>query len=72
MLQLGSNQDGSFKYVQLLNNFNEPIKPADSKSAMKKQKVLFFKEQDGVMYLFTKFYAINLEAAVLSKEVVIK
>ena len=29
-LTLGTNIDGSFKFVQMLNNFNEPIKPADS------------------------------------------
>ena len=72
VLQLGSNQDGSFKYVQLLNGFNEPIKPADSRQAMKKQKVSFFKEQDGTTYLFTKFYVINIEAALMTKEIKLK
>lgn len=70
--KLGTNHDGSFKYVQMLNNFNEPIKPAESRFAMMKQPVMFFKEKDGVTYVFTKYFVSNLEAAILSKEIEIK
>lgn len=66
---LGTNIDGSFKFVQMLNNFNEPIKPADSRVSMMKQKIKFFKEQEGVYYVFTKYFVINIEAALMSKEV---
>ncbi len=66
---LGTNIDGSFKFVQMLNNFNEPIKPADSRATMMKQKIKFFKEQEGVYYAFTKYFVINIEAALLSKEI---
>lgn len=59
----------SFKYVQLLNKFNEPISPATSKVSMKKQPILFFKTEDDVMYAFTEFFCINIEAALYSKEV---
>ena len=52
----------------MLNSFNEPISRADSRSAMKRQKIKFFKEQDGTIYMFTKFYVINIEAALISKE----
>lgn len=65
----GSNPDGTFKYVQVLNGLNEPIYQADSKSAYKKQLVLFFKEQDETIYLFTKFYCINIEAALNNGEI---
>lgn len=64
----GVNQDGSFRYVQFVNNFNEPIENADSRAAFKKQKVKFFKEQDGVYYLFTKFFCINIEPALNNSE----
>lgn len=66
---LGSNTDGSYKFVQMLNNFNEPIKPADSRIAMMKQPIIFFKSQDDVHYAFTKYFAINIEAALLTKEI---
>lgn len=68
---LGSNPDGSFKYVQLLNSFNEPVEPANSRAAMKKQQIKFFKEQDGTSYLFTKYFVLNIEAALMSKELII-
>lgn len=72
LLREGSNTDGSFKYIQMLNSFNEPISQADSRSAMKKQKIKFFKEQDGTTYMFTKFYVINIEAALNAKELSIQ
>jgi len=72
LISEGSNQDGSFKYIQLLNNFNEPVGKAESRFAMKKQEIKFFKEQDGTTYLFTKFFVINIEAAIKSKEIDIK
>tara|TARA_R110002050_G_scaffold208996_1_gene345064 strand:- start:638 stop:1036 length:399 start_codon:yes stop_codon:yes gene_type:complete len=68
----GVNQDGSFRYVQFINNFNEPISNADSRAAFKKQKVKFFKEQDGVYYAFTKYFCIHLEAALLKEEIILK
>lgn len=58
-----------YKYVQLLNRFNEPIQPATTKVAMKKQDILFFKSEDDVMYLFTDFFCINIEAALYAKEI---
>lgn len=69
LIKEGSNLDGTFKYVQLLNNFNEPLYPADTRSAFKKQPIKFFKEQDGSYYLFTKFYCINIEAAISKNEI---
>lgn len=68
-LNEGSINDGTFKYVQLLNNFNEPIQLANSRAAFSQQKVKFFKEQNGVIYVFTKFFCINIEYAIRSKEV---
>lgn len=65
----GSGADGNFLYVQLLNNFNEPIKPADSRSAFSKQEIKFFKEQSGVTYAFTKFYCVHIEAALKKGEI---
>ena len=66
---LGSKEDGGFKFVQFLNNFNEPSRNADSRISMTKQPIKFFKNQDGVLYVFTKFYVINIEAALKTKEV---
>lgn len=68
-IKLGTNLDGSFKFVQFLNGMNEPIKSADSRASMMKQEIKFFKSADGVYYAFTKFFAINIEAALLSKEI---
>lgn len=51
----GAGTNGQFLYVQLLNGFNEPVKPADSRAASQRQNILFFKEQEGVTYLFTNF-----------------
>jgi hypothetical protein len=68
-LQEGSTEKGQFKFVQLLNNFNEPIQQATSKNAFSKQKILFFKTQDGVYYAFTKFYCINIEPATKANEI---
>lgn len=67
--QLGQNIDGSFRYVQDLNNFNEPIKSSGSRTAMMKQPIKFFKEKDGVIYAFTKYFSVNLEAAIRSEEI---
>lgn len=72
IIATGSNQDGSFKYVHMINNFGEPVKPADSRAAMKKQEIKFFKEQDGTTYLFTKYFVVNVEAALAVKELIIK
>lgn len=63
MLTEGTGTNGQFLYIQLLNGFNEPIKPADSRLASQRQNILFFKEQDGVTYLFNKFFVANIEAA---------
>jgi hypothetical protein len=68
MLLDGTGTDGRFLYVQLLNGFNEPIQPADSRASSQKQKILFFKEQEGVTYLFTKFFVINIESAIRKGE----
>lgn len=68
LIKEGTTPEGSFKYVQSLNNFNEPIKPASSRMAFKTQTILFFKEQDGTMYAFTKYFAVNIEPALNSKE----
>lgn len=38
---------------------------------MKKQEIKFFKEQDGTTYAFTKFFVVNIEAALMVKEVII-
>jgi hypothetical protein len=69
LLLQGSGTNGQFLYVQMLNGFNEPVAPADSRSASQRQNVRFFKEQNGVIYLFTKFYVINIESALNKNEI---
>lgn len=64
-----SGDNNQYRYVQLLNGANEPIQPATSKAAMKKQPVKFFKTQDDVMYAFTEYFCINIEAALYAKEI---
>lgn len=66
--QLGANPDGGFRFVQDLNNFNEPVKPSGSRTSMMKQPIKFFKEKDGVVYAFTKYFVANLEAGLKSGE----
>lgn len=66
--QLGANPDGSFRFVQDLNNFNEPLKPSGSRTSMMKQPIKFFKEKDGVVYAFTKYFVANLAAGLKSGE----
>ena len=68
LIKEGSNGDGGFKYVQLLNNFNEPLYQADSRAAFKKQSIKFFKVEDGTYYLFTNFFCVNIEAALNKNE----
>jgi hypothetical protein len=65
----GTGTNGQFLYVQLLNGFNEPVKPADSRAASQRQAILFFKEQEGVTYLFTKYFVANVEAAFNKDEI---
>lgn len=65
----GAGTNGQFLYVQAVNAFNEPVKPAESRMAGQRQPVLFFKEQEGVMYSFTKYFVINTEAAFNKGEV---
>lgn len=60
--------NNEYKYIQLLNGFNEPIKPANSGAAFKRQPVRFFKEADGAYYLFTKYFCVNIEGALMSEE----
>lgn len=64
-----SGDNNQYRYVQVLNNANEPIQPATAKHAMKKQPVKFFKTQDDVMYAFTEYFCINIEAALYAKEI---
>ena len=66
---LGGNPDGSFRFVQDLNGMNEPIQPSGSRTAMMKQPIKFFKEKDGVVYAFTKYFVANIAAAVKTGEV---
>jgi hypothetical protein len=68
MLTKGTGTDGKFLFVQLLNGFNEPIQPADSRMAYRRSKIVFFKEDEGNMYAFTKFFVVNVEAAFAEKE----
>lgn len=68
-LMEGSIPDGTFKYVQVLNNFNEPMRLANFRNAFAQQKIKFFKAQDGLVYVFTNFYVINIEYALRNKEV---
>ena len=65
----GTGTNGQFLYVQLLNGFNEPVKPADSRVTGQRQPILFFKQQDGVTYLFTKFFVVNVEPALAKGEI---
>jgi hypothetical protein len=69
LLKEGTNADGKFRYVQLLNGFNEPMYQADSRSSFQKEKIKFFKVQNGCTYVFTKFYSINIEAALSKNEI---
>lgn len=72
LLKEGVGQNGVFLYVQMLNGFNEPISTADSRAAGQSQKVLFFKEQNGVTYLFTKYFSVNIEPALAKGEIEFK
>jgi len=65
----GAGLNGQFLYVQLVNIGNEPIKPAESRNAGQRQPILFFKEQDGVTYFFTKYFVANTDAAFSKGEV---
>lgn len=65
----GVGTNNCFKYVQAINKFNEPIQPATSKCSLKKQAILFFKEEDEVYYAFTDFFCINIEMALLKDEI---
>ena len=67
--QQGANPDGTFRFVQDLNNFNELVKPSGSRTSMMKQTIKFFKENDGVVYAFTKYFVVNLQAGLKSAEV---
>jgi len=69
LIKEGSNGDGGFKYVQLLNGFNEPMYQADSRAAFKKQAIKFFKIEDGTYYFFTNFFCVNIEAALIKGEI---
>ncbi|PKH68900.1 hypothetical protein CXF59_01080 [Flavobacterium sp. ALD4] len=69
LIKEGSNENGKFKYVQVINNFNEPLYQADSRAAFKRQLIKFFKEQDGAYYLFTNYFCINIEAALSRNEI---
>jgi len=69
LLLEGSSEDGDFKYVQVINNFNEPLRQATSRVAFQKQPVKFFKEQNGNYYAFTKYFCINIEAALRKSEI---
>lgn len=69
LIKEGSNDDGRFKYVQVLNGFNEPLYQADSRAAFKKQPIKFFKNEDGTYYLFTNFFCVNIEAALNKNEI---
>lgn len=68
-LLIGSGENDSFNYIQLLNGFNEPIQKAESRFAFKKEKIKFFKEENGVIYAFTKCFVINVEAAIIKQEI---
>lgn len=65
----GVNQDGGFRFVQLLNNFNEPIELANSRVAYMSDKIKFFKEDNGIYYAFTKYFCINLVPALNNQEI---
>lgn len=58
-----------FAFVSLLNRLNEPISPAPIRMGGKMQKVKFFKEEDGVMYLFTEFFCVQIDLALQYKEI---
>lgn len=64
-----TGDNNQYKYVSLLNGANEPIQPATNKHAFKKQPIKFFKSEDGVMYAFTEYFCINIEAALYVNEI---
>lgn len=70
-LQMGTGINGTFSYIKLLSLFNEPLDQAGSDAAYKKQKIRFFKTSDGTTYLFTKYFVVNIEPAIASKEIVL-
>ncbi len=63
------NRAQEYSYVTALNNFNEPIAPVSARMKGKTQPVKFFKEDDGVMYLFTNFFVVNIDAALEAEEI---
>lgn len=72
-LKFGDNKgsNNQYKYVQLLNKFEEPIQPATTRITGQKQPVKYFKMQDEVVYAFTEYCCINIEAALGNGEVIL-
>jgi hypothetical protein len=51
------NSDGSYRFVQMINNLGEPLKPADSRAAYEGENT-FFKEILSKI-CFTKYIVIT-------------
>ena len=69
MLLEGTGTDGKFVYVRTINQYNEPSLPADSRVASQRHVIEYFKEQEGVVFLFTKGFVVNIESALRRKEI---
>lgn len=67
--KMGSGENDQFNYIQVLNGANEPIGIAGSRFAFRKEKIVFFKEQNGLYYAFSKYFVINIEAAIAKNEI---
>lgn len=71
-LGTGQNTNGEFRYVYYLNSFNEPIKKAGTRANHFEDKIKFFKYVQGKYYVYTKLFLIEIEDALISKEVASK
>lgn len=72
-LKFGDNkgQGERYKFVQMLNKFEEPIQPATTRITGQRQPITYFKTQEGVTYAFTEYCCVNIEAALGNGEVTI-
>ncbi len=67
----GKGNGGEFLWVQLINNFGEPIKLANSRSALRKDVIKYFRyDEDAESYaVFTEYFCIRYCLAKEEEEV---
>lgn len=67
----GKGNGGEFLWVQLINNFGEPIKLANSRAALRKDVIKYFRyDEDAESYaVFTEYFCIRYCLAKEQQEV---